>query len=348
MKFAEWVPEAVRVFIESAIEGHPPEAMGWAKALANIDKQFTDIKGEIKKRTQRGETEVLDSLRRFAADVQSHRMVVAEAENCLRRLGTDARMRDAYKFLATEFTEGRQWCGFIHSAWFARTNYKRYRDRLVRTKELRDHIAKNAGDLAKLLRKASDIFASDWPSEFFSVHELLQKTDNHEMQDRNLAKWKYVRPYIVGDPPKFDIPDFEQTQRGADSTHLASWTYFSGRARQNPWHIWEVAPPLSALLETVAKVAKAYEPKPEGIIASAISSRKKNSKAEYLRAFVHLLFEEHHWRSGPYNIAPTNAVKNAMAIAAIVAIDHPNIDVSPDDVRKAIKKIVPLSQQAHD
>jgi hypothetical protein len=84
------------------------------------------------------------------------------------------------------------------------------------------------------------------------------------------------------------------------------------------------------------------------MIVSAISSRKNNSKAEYLRAFVHLLFEVHHWRAGPYHIAPTTAVKNAMAIAANVAINQENIDVSPDDVRKAIKKITAIYQKAQD
>ena len=107
------------------------------------------------------------------------------------------------------------------------------------------------------------------------------------------------------------------------------------RASENPWYAWEAAPPLSALIETVAQAAKAYEPNPGGLIANAIASRKNNSKAEYLRAFVYLMFEEHSWRAGAYNIAPTPAVKNAMAIAANVAINQSHIDASPDDVRKA-------------
>ena len=111
------------------------------------------------------------------------------------------------------------------------------------------------------------------------------------------------------------------------------------RASENPWYAWKASPPLSALVETVAQAAKAYEPNPVGLIANAIASRKNNSKAEYLRAFVYLTFEEHNGRAGTYDIVPTPAVKNAMAIAANVAFNQSNNDISPDDVRKALRNV---------
>jgi len=89
--------------------------------------------------------------------------------------------------------------------------------------------------------------------------------------------------------------------------------------------------PLSELLQTVSKAATDFEPSESGMVGAAINSRKRNSKIEYLRAFDSLLIEQHHFVLDKYII-------NAMVIAANVVINSPNIDVTYDDVRKAVAK----------
>ena len=68
------------------------------------------------------------------------------------------------------------------------------------------------------------------------------------------------------------------------------------------------------------------------MIGAAIDSRKQNDKTEYLRAFGALLIEEHRF-------ILTTDIKKAMAIAANVVINLPDIDVTYDDVRKALAKL---------
>ncbi len=53
---------------------------------------------------------------------------------------------------------------------------------------------------------------------------------------------------------------------------------------------WNSAPPVHALLQTLAEAAKAFEPQlGSDMIHAALLSRQINSKTEYLRAFAELL-----------------------------------------------------------
>jgi hypothetical protein len=67
-------------------------------------------------------------------------------------------------------------------------------------------------------------------------------------------------------------------------------------------------------------------------IETPIDSRQQSVKAEYLRAFGNLLTEQH-------GFILTTDIMKAMAIAANVVINSPDIDVTYDDVRKALAKL---------
>jgi hypothetical protein len=67
------------------------------------------------------------------------------------------------------------------------------------------------------------------------------------------------------------------------------------------------------------------------MIGAAIESRQKSPKTEYLRAFGNLLTDVH-------NFALTKSIMQAMAIVANVVVNFPDVDVTYDDVRKALAK----------
>ena len=58
---------------------------------------------------------------------------------------------------------------------------------------------------------------------------------------------------------------------------------------------------------------------------------QRSPKTEYLRAFGHLLSNNH-------SFTLTKKIMQAMAIVANVVINLPDVDVTYDDVRKALKK----------
>jgi len=346
MEFPAYVPAAVRAHIATLIEGDEWEPHGWATSLANAESELAGIEGAIETRTRRGEVEYLDSLRKQRADAVKHRDMLAGNVDCLQRLAHDSRMCEAFAVLTREFTKDEQWRGFIYAAWAARMDYGPFRERLKRAAELRDEIAKTSKTLAQLLRQASGVGISNWPAEFFSIPELLRRTDNHEMQGHDLYMWQALRPHVLGDPPRGDIPEGE---RPHEDGHSASASVIVVReiieagnkpetdpaeqGRATLRYAWGKSPPLSALLDTVAEAARGFKPSEYGMIGAAIESRQRSIKTEYLRAFGNLLTDVHH-------MTLTTAVMQAMATVANVAINLPDdVDVTYDDVRKALARL---------
>lgn len=343
MEFPAYVPAAVREHITAVLDGDIWEPKGWHGVLKEYEKSLDIIKASIAK-NRRSEVEYLDSLRKQKAEAVKNRNRLAGDVECLQRLAYDSRMQDAYSRLTKVFSSDKQWRGFIHAAWGARINYSEYRDRQKRVKELRDKIAVASEKLAGLLREASDTGFSFWPSEFYSIRELLRQTDNHERENHNLYMWRSMRKHVLGDPPISDIPESEQPQEQSGSTDIQDIELpFVERgekpeidpkeaARNDLRYAWGTAPDLSELLDTVAKAARDFQPSESGMIGAAIDSRKSNTKAEYLRAFGSLLTDEH-------GFTLTVEFMNAMAVTANVVINQSDIDVSYDDVRKALSKL---------
>jgi hypothetical protein len=86
------------------------------------------------------------------------------------------------------------------------------------------------------------------------------------------------------------------------------------------------------LLDTLANAARSFNPSATGMIGAAIASRQRSPKTEYLRAFGKLLSDEH-------GFALTTPIVKAMAITANVVINLPDVDVTYDDVRKALARL---------
>jgi hypothetical protein len=241
---------------------------------------------------------------------------------------------------AREFTDERQWRNFIYAAWAARVDFAKYRDRLKKAEELADEIARAAETLAKLIRQFSET-GINGPSEFYSVPALLRETDNYELDGRNLHMWRSMRRYVLGDPPR-DVQGEKPAEEGGEPMAPIEIVRAlidekpeitrEERARNMLRYAWGVCPEISALLETLARAARSFEPSLPEAIGAAIASRQHNPKMEYLRALGKLLTDEH-------GIALTTPIVKAMAITATVVINLPDVYVTYDDVRKALARL---------
>lgn len=350
MDFPAHVPAAVRAHITTLIEGDQREPHGYAASLANAEQHLSEIEQKIEARTSRGENEDLNKLRQQRIDAVKHRGRLAGIVDCLHRLAHDSRMLGAFGLLTTEFSDDEQWRGFVYAAWAARMDYAPYRERLKTAAELKEEIVETADKLAKLIRQFKKLGVNG-PGEFYSVPDLLRKTDNHELQERDLYGWRAMRKHLLGDrqelepepndQPELDLPPSESDrviEVDGVTVHLPNIRFVSPGDPVEPDPLadlrsaWQVSPPFSALLETVAKVARDFQPSEYGMIGAAIDSRQHSEKTEYLRAFASLLTNVHH-------LTLTPVVMKAMAIVATVVINMPEVDVTYDDVRKGVAKL---------
>ena len=357
MDFPAYVPAAIRAHITTLIEGDSWESQGWAASLANAEETLARIDREIETYVRRGADDYLPSLMIQRAEALAHRDRLAGDVGCLRRLAHDFRMRDAFALLTREFTDDMQWRSFIHAAWAARVDFTKHRDQLKRATELKNEIAIAAKKLATLICQLEDTGIGG-PSEFYSISELLRQTDNHEMQGYNLYMWRAMRHHVLGDFTRQDVLEEKEIQLELDLGDPSD-SFFGiyhiprddasdivirvistssdlddpiEQERNAVSYGWSTAPHLSSLLNTVEKSAQQWKPSADGFINAAITSRQKSPKTEYLRAFGNLLTDIH-------NFALTTQIMQAMAIVANVVINLPDVDVTYDDVRKALAKL---------
>ena len=341
MNFPAYVPAAVRAHITTLIEGDSSESHGWAVSLANLDEKIAGIDREIETYTRWGEDYYLPSLRVQKSDSQEHRVRLAADVDCLHRLGVDPRMRGAFALLNAEFSDEKEWSRFIYAAWAARMDFTKFRERLKRATELKNDIAESAKILANLIREFSKTGVNG-PNEFYSLSELLRQTANHEIRRSNLYHWQSMRHHILGDLPPPDLPETKDVVDSIDLVSFPEIVTFQAeekgnidpeeKARNTLQYVWGIAPDFSALLDTVAQASLAFRPGESGMIGAAIESRQHSAKTEYIRAFGNLLTNSHGSVLSP-------PIMNAMAIVANVVINLPEIDVTNDDVRKALKKL---------
>ena len=305
MDFPTYIPTAVRAYITTLIEGDSWEPQGWAASLANAEETLSGIERTIETYVRRGEDDYLPSLRKQKVEAQIHRDRLAGDVGCLRRLGSDPRMREVFALLSQEFIDDQQWRSFTSAAWAARVNFAKYRDQVKRAAELKGEIADAAEKLAKLIRKFYETGITG-PDEFHSIPELLRQTDNHEMQGHNRHMWRSMRQHVLGDLPKRDVPETRPVEESGEPLAVERVRVFLApnekpeidpkeEARNMLCYAWGTAPELSALLDTVAKAGRAFKPSESGMIGAAIESRQNNPKMEYLRAFGHLLTEVHNF-----------------------------------------------------
>ncbi|MBT9567813.1 MAG: hypothetical protein IV085_05890 [Thiobacillus sp.] len=344
MDFPAYVPAAVRAHITHYLEGERDRSIpGYIELLAGAESQLAGIDGKIESCIRWGKDDYLPGLRKEKADAAEHRDRLAADVDCLRRLAHDARMHDAFALLTREFTDDRQWRNFIHSAWSAKIDFSKFRDDRKRATELKSEIAGAAETLAKLIRQFSDIGISG-PDVFYSIPELLRKTDNHDRDGHNLHMWRAMRSYVLGEPPTRDVPEGAPQRDSSDQSPAPEIVRVFLKpsekqeidpveeARDTLRYAWGTAPEFSRLLDTVAEAAELWEPSESGFIGAAIQSRQRSAKTEYIRAFGNLLTDTH-------SFALTTPIMQAMATVANVVINLPDVDVTNDDVRKALVRL---------
>ncbi len=197
MDFPAYVPAAVRANIESLLYGEQKRHIaGFLGLLEKAQHELEDISESLERNALRGENEYLDNLRRQRIEALTHRDELAAEVDCLRRLAHDSRMREVFAVLTREIIDDEQWGGFIYSAWAARVDFAKYRDRLKRAVELKGEIAEAAENLSKLIRQFADTGVNG-PSELYSIPELLRQTDNFQMKCHNLHMWRLAFPQFT-------------------------------------------------------------------------------------------------------------------------------------------------------
>jgi hypothetical protein len=329
MKFPSYVPQAVRVSVSRKLEG--PESFG-----ASLESANAALKQLVQRRTEYPQDE---SLRIEHVDALAHRDYLAAEVACLQRLVSDARMKPAYARLVGTLDTDEQLSGFIDAAWAARMDFGTLRDRLRAAKELAREVAIAAGVLADLLRKAEGFAGPFLPSEFFSIRSLLEKTE-HDDQDRDFHLWPGMRRHVLGERELRSASADQVLPLPADNapTEIEIRLVDLGKAdalspeeeqRNMLRYAWGTAPSMARIIAKMQREALAYVPVEEGAIGAALASRKRNAKAEYVRAFGTLLREVH-------RIDFKAGVINAMATSASVVLNQPDDDVSPGDVRSAL------------
>ena len=165
---------------------------------------------------------------------------------------------------------------------------------------------RSAQDLAAAVANKADELAillgkagsahSNWPDELYSMQALLQGTNGSDLLWPGLKK-NLLNPV-----------DNEQ--------------------RHSFHYIWNIAPSVRECLLTMVKAAREFKPQEFGMIGAAVSNRQANAKTEYIRAFAAALRKR--------EIVISANVQKAMAIAANVALNDENVDVSFKDVKQAL------------
>lgn len=336
MEYPKYVPEKVKRLIDSYLIGEPARDIpGYLSLLSDAERSLEKITSIIRWRTERGDDDYLPSLRFQRLEAEEHRNTLKRDVDCFERIAMDSRMEGCYQYISEDGFAADNADKFAKAAWATNLDYSKYRDRIKQVDDLRGDIAKAAQKLALLLREAATVGYSNWPSELFSISELLRKTDNNGESRRNFFMWQSMRRVVLGDrevsasqQPQFDIG----SRTAPVEIQLVSMERLpevdpEEEFRNTLRYAWGTAPELSELLQTVAAAAKSFYPKENGVIGAAIEKRQNNQKTDYLRGFGKSLTEDHGFSLSP-------SVKKAMAVIATVVLDSPEIDVTYDDVRK--------------
>ncbi|TSE29334.1 hypothetical protein LCC91_05380 [Tepidimonas taiwanensis] len=332
MKFPDFVPLAVRQALNAYLHGGKGSGDGLVGSLRRAEAELARLRGELNEclakagRLPAGEApkwlseKILNLRREIARQSQSIEQTRYDV-GAIRRLGYDARMKEAYRLIVREWPGDMQQRGFIYAAWASRLDYRPFRDELKQAADLAAAIESKARELSELLRRFHDTGLYR-PGVFYSVAELLRSTDSREDDGRNLHMWRSDRRSLGLAPEREGEADASSAgpdtivlgpSRGGDAVHLA----------------WQTAPSLAELLDTLADAARDYSPEHGGMVGAAVASRKHSPKVEYLRAFLHVLREVHGIE------ANTPQAQRAVAIVADVVLDDPDLEVTYDDVRKA-------------
>jgi hypothetical protein len=354
MDFPNFAPDGAWRFAERFLQDSPePSSKGLETLLSATQAEIKDINEKIipSLHENKAPEPELNEWRWQKKEKIEYAKQLELGISVIHRLICDERMKDAYRDLSNAFSDDedrdRKIDKFLHAAYAALTDYSRYRERIKRAQELTGQIAEKAKELADLLRRIREC-GHLLPLEFERADELLRRTDNTENPEYPDGKpeefymWRGWRHTILGDrSPAEDGPQagHDSAARNRESTeHVPQpgeqpeTDPAAEENRKTIRYVWRLAPPVAALLDTLADTAQRYKPAEFGSVRAAIASRKTNIKTTYLRAFAYKL-------SVDYEFELTRPILHAMATTADVVLSDEDISSTYDDVRKAVESI---------
>jgi hypothetical protein len=250
MKFPTYIPDIVKKQVINYLEGDGKTWEGWIECLKRYETNLIKIKEHQNYLIKLGGSALrLTELQIQFNEEENHLNGLKADVDCIKRLVCRSEMKSVFDVLCAELSSDSI-DKIFQFAWSVNFDYSTYRNQKASISTQAKEISKAASDLAKLLEQTQG-WGVMCPSEFYSIPDLLSKTDN-----ANDLLWKGLRHTILGilgDEIKYT---------------------------------WGTAPDLSALLRTVSQAADEFTPEMDGFIGAAISTRQTNSKTEYLRGFL--------------------------------------------------------------
>lgn len=135
---------------------------------------------------------------------------------------------------------------------------------------------------------------------------------------------------IISNAPWSEIVDIADTglarAHNPPTKHVARF----GPNQHEISNAWILAPNMPALLRKLADIIRNYEPRQVGLVGAALVSQKPVAHTEYIRGLAFLLTEN-------FKIQISTSTMKAISIVTNVTFDDPDLDVTYDDVRKALE-----------
>ena len=325
MEFCNFVPEAARSYIIEMINGEPSKWDGLQRIVDKTKEQLDQLLEKNQEKSRQGNLLTAEEVREQRRATAHYEQRLGDLE-AVQRLGTDYQMEQAYKALKKRSNEDEPLRRFLHAAWGARIDFLRHREALDRATVLSKEIAVDAEHLSAKIRDLFETF-HDTPLELHSISELLRQTDNNELDGYNRGMWRIHRGLILGDPPSEPTASSsnQEDRKVEPSPPTVEELY-----RRDLRYAWGVAPDFTELLSKISEIMGEFVPRKHGYIGAGISSREANEKTAYIRSFHKLLKDEHGFEI-------CLLMKKAMAAVTAVMLNNPDIEVTTDDVTKAIK-----------
>lgn len=325
MEFCNFVPTAARSYILEMINGEPPKWDGLQRSVDKAKEQLDQLLKKNQAKVEQGNLLSVAAVREQRRAEAHYKQLLGDL-GAVQRFGADLQMEPAYKALKKSSDEDELLRRFLHAAWGARIDFLRYKDALDRAKILSEEIAVDAENLSTKIRDLFETF-HDTPLELQSISELLRQTDNHELDGHNRGMWRLYRGVILGDPP---IDQKDASPKKQDLLMEPTPPTDADVYRANLRYAWTLAPDFAELLSKVAETMGDFVPQKTGYIGAGISSREVNEKTAYIRGLYKLLKDAHGFKIDL-------PIRQAIAAVTAVMLNNPDIDVTTDDVTKAIE-----------
>ena len=335
-----FVPQGARIYIEECLYGVPGEQPGFFSIYEKHDCVAKIVREDIAASVSRHPPR--KNLYPGLQTSEYWRRIYEERIARIRRLCEDPRMATVYAKLAEECTNDADLSRFLSAAWRAAKDFSTLRKEKAAAKQLLTQVDELAQKLAQTLNEIQSSNTVNAPEAFTSIWHLLNYRKDVESVlyqppldeeaglalSQNQGEVSLPRQRLDERATKQALPTEAYYQQVAIDYRVIADTLGEDEAKL--YKALSKTPRVSALLLSLAGIAKDVEPQMEESTTIAIASRKENAKVSYIRAFGALLGE-----GEPISINAN--VMHAIAATANVVLNEPDVDISYDDVRKALK-----------